>query len=215
MAQSKKPAPKKKDYNPYGKAKKGESKQARAKRQKSYYSYQREHAEETGDQSTVDRIYAKLGQSSHNVNANQTDQMALGAVPAMAGLPGLIRAIAPMLGALAARGGPAAQQAGQRVPALARPMQRPGMPQQPALPAPQRALPAPQRALPSPQRALPSQAGRSVSRSPLNRESGASTKFPKGFKADKPASKKASVPRKASSPKRAPAKKVPAKAKGK
>ena len=69
------------DYNPYGKAKKGESKSAASERKKKYYSFQREHAEETGDQATVDKIYGKLGKKSHSVDANKVDKMALATLP--------------------------------------------------------------------------------------------------------------------------------------
>ena len=52
---------------------------------KRYYSAQRTHAEETGDQATTDKIYSKMGKKSHSVDSNKTDKMALGTVAALAG----------------------------------------------------------------------------------------------------------------------------------
>jgi hypothetical protein len=64
------------------KRKKGESESRYKER---YYSAQREHAEETGDQATVDKIYAKAGKKSHSVDSNATDKIALGTVATLAG----------------------------------------------------------------------------------------------------------------------------------
>jgi hypothetical protein len=75
---------------------------------KRYYSAQREHAEETGDQATTDKIYKKLGKQSHSVDSNAVDKAALGTVasvmasriPAMGKLPqelGMARPVAKAL----------------------------------------------------------------------------------------------------------------------
>jgi hypothetical protein len=68
--------------------------EARGAYLKRFYSAQRENAEETGDQATVNKIYGKLGRkslvgarrgdNSLDVDANKTDKMALAAVPAIA-----------------------------------------------------------------------------------------------------------------------------------
>lgn len=50
------------------KRKKGESAASYKKR---FYSAQRVHAEETGDQATVDKIYKKAGKKSHSVDAEK------------------------------------------------------------------------------------------------------------------------------------------------
>jgi hypothetical protein len=67
-------------YNPYGKAKKGESSSEKSDRQKKYYSFQRKHAEETGDQKTVDKIYGKMGKPSRNVDADAVNKEIIGQV---------------------------------------------------------------------------------------------------------------------------------------
>lgn len=60
------------------------------KRKAAYYKLQREHAEESGDQATTDKIYSKLGKKSHNVDSTRGDKAILGAAPfipeALAGL---------------------------------------------------------------------------------------------------------------------------------
>lgn len=77
--------------NPYGKAKKGENASQKEARQKKFYSYQREHAEETGDQATTDKIYKKLGKKSHSVDADAVNKGILGGVASTFGLGGLGR----------------------------------------------------------------------------------------------------------------------------
>lgn len=52
-----------------------------AKRKAAYYKLQREHAEESGDQATTDKIYAKLGKKSHNVDSSRGDKAILGMAP--------------------------------------------------------------------------------------------------------------------------------------
>jgi hypothetical protein len=51
------------------------------KRKQAYYKLQREHAEESGDQATTDKIYSKLGKKSHNVDSARGDKAILGAAP--------------------------------------------------------------------------------------------------------------------------------------
>lgn len=66
--------------NPYGKAPKGETADAKSARQKKFYSQQRVNAEETGDQKTTDKIYSKMGKKSHSVDADAGNKAILGAV---------------------------------------------------------------------------------------------------------------------------------------
>lgn len=65
------------------KRKAGESEGSYKKR---FYSMQREHAEETGDQATTDKIYKKLGRKSHSVDADAVNKGILGAVAGSAGI---------------------------------------------------------------------------------------------------------------------------------
>lgn len=51
------------------------------KRKAAYYKLQREHAEESGDQATTDKIYSKLGKKSHNVDSSRGDKAILGVAP--------------------------------------------------------------------------------------------------------------------------------------
>lgn len=53
----------------------------KAKTKAAYYKLQREHAEESGDQATTDKIYSKLGKKSHNVDSSRGDKAILGAAP--------------------------------------------------------------------------------------------------------------------------------------
>lgn len=71
--------------NPYSKAPKGESADARKTRQTKFYRQQRVNAEETGDQAKTDKIYGKLGKKSHSVDADKVNKIALAAIPAAAG----------------------------------------------------------------------------------------------------------------------------------
>lgn len=58
--------------------------EAKGDYQKRFYSAQREHAEETGDQATTDKIYKKLGKPSHSVDADAVNKKALAYGPALA-----------------------------------------------------------------------------------------------------------------------------------
>lgn len=78
--------------------KKGESDTSYKKK---YYSAQREHAEETGDQKTVDKIYSKAGKQSHLVDSNATDKAALGTFASVMGTRGLGRIAGAAKGAKA------------------------------------------------------------------------------------------------------------------
>lgn len=93
MPDPKAPSP---NYNPYGKAAKNETAAQKKARQKKFYTFQREHAEETGDQKTVDKIYGKLGKKSRNVDADSVNKKALAYGPALAagGALGIGRALA-------------------------------------------------------------------------------------------------------------------------
>jgi hypothetical protein len=53
----------------------------KAKTKQAYYKLQREHAEESGDQATTDKIYSKLGKKSHNVDSARGDKAILGVAP--------------------------------------------------------------------------------------------------------------------------------------
>jgi len=58
-----------------------EGKGNKAKTKSAFYRLQREHAEESGDQKTTDKIYGKLGKKSHNVDSSRGDKAILGAAP--------------------------------------------------------------------------------------------------------------------------------------
>jgi hypothetical protein len=58
-----------------------EGKGNKAKTKSAFYRLQREHAEESGDQKTTDKIYGKLGRKSHNVDSSRGDKAILGAAP--------------------------------------------------------------------------------------------------------------------------------------
>ena len=114
-------------YNPYAKAPKNESAAARKTREQKMYHFQRVHAEETGDQATVNKIYGKLGKkslvgarkgdTSLNVDSDTTDKKVLGAVPLIAGARVGLRggAKAPAQAALP-RGSRAALSGGRGIP---------------------------------------------------------------------------------------------------
>lgn len=121
--------------NPYGKAKKGETASQREARKKKYYTFQREDAQERGDQKTVDKIYGKMGKKrtrgaspgGPNVDADLVNKIALAVVPAVTA------GIAPMISraVMAAGAGGAAQLANRQnpgaggVPAVRQPQQLP------------------------------------------------------------------------------------------
>lgn len=81
------------------------------KRKSAYYKLQREHAEESGDQSTTDKIYSKLGKKSHNVDSSRGDKAILGVAP-------FIPEAAAGLGEMAAARGAAGL--GKMIPRLGR-----------------------------------------------------------------------------------------------
>ncbi len=83
----------------------------KAKTKQAFYRLQREDAEETGDQSTTDKIYKKMGKKSHSVDTRAVDKGILGSVAANAAIP--------ELGAARALGG-AARAAGRALPRAAR-----------------------------------------------------------------------------------------------
>jgi hypothetical protein len=114
------------------KRKAGESEGSYKKR---FYSMQREHAEETGDQATTDKIYKKLGRKSHSVDADAVNKGILGAVAGSAGIGKL---------GSAARGAKVGKALGAGVQDLgkARPVQGTK-----ALPRAQKMLPAPKKML--------------------------------------------------------------------
>jgi hypothetical protein len=62
-----------------------EGKGDKAKTKAAFYRNQRNNAEETGDQATTDKIYAKIGKKSHNVDSARGDKAILGTVAATAG----------------------------------------------------------------------------------------------------------------------------------
>lgn len=63
----------------------------KAKTKSAFYKLQREHAEESGDQATTDKIYAKLGKKSHNVDSDRGNKAILKGVAEGAALGGLGR----------------------------------------------------------------------------------------------------------------------------
>lgn len=105
-------------YNPYAKAPKGETAAQRKVRQRKFYTFQRQYAEDTGDKSTVNKIYGKLGRKAPKTgDPGQVDKailgdVALGAIPFGAAFRGAKllerggKAVADEVGsALAKRGG--------------------------------------------------------------------------------------------------------------
>ena len=78
-----------------------EGKGNKAKTKSAFYRLQREHAEESGDQKTTDKIYGKLGKKSHNVDSSRGDKAILGAAPF---LPEAVAGLGEMAAARAAGG---------------------------------------------------------------------------------------------------------------
>jgi hypothetical protein len=85
------------------KPKKGETASGKKARQQEFYKRQREHAEETGDQKTTDKIYSKMGKKSHSVDSDKVNKAALGGVAAVMGTRGLGRIAGAGRAAKAAR----------------------------------------------------------------------------------------------------------------
>jgi hypothetical protein len=93
-----------------------EGKGNKAKTKSAFYRLQREHAEESGDQKTTDKIYGKLGKKSHNVDSSRGDKAILGAAPF---LPEAAAGLGEMAAARAA-GGLARKALGKGGTALAK-----------------------------------------------------------------------------------------------
>jgi len=169
------------DVNPYRKAPKGETADARKQRQTKYYSYQREQAQERGDQARVNKIYGKLGKKAPNVDTERGNKAILAAAP-FAGMGAL--GLSRLFGSGAARAaggavGGALSKVGSKGSAVAK---RAGSAAEKDV---RSGAPGTSRALPSAQKALPS-AGRKALTGPAR----------KALPKPKPVSEKAVQPNK-------------------